>query len=174
MLTKRRILVLVPLIIAVVVLAWPLSFLQITERKTGKPIFLEPVEAGDQFVLSYIHSVENIPVFGKFGITKGGKIEAVETAFSSYGTGLPLFVPQKQVSHREGLMVVKHKDFFLNKVPIVVIKMTKQTVKLKDSRILLSDHVRDGKIVDIKIIRKPRLYRILGHLISSLEGIAVR
>jgi hypothetical protein len=159
-----RLLILVFLITALIVSAWPSSFLQIVVRKSGRTIFLEPVKPGEAFVLSYIHSVENTPVSGTFEITQEGRIEVIKTVFSSYGTGLPLFAPREQIHREKGKMVVNHENEIMEKIPLVVVEITKQRVHFRNIQFLFSDFVKDGTIVDIRVIHQPLYKRILGAL----------
>ena len=51
--------------------------------------YLIPADTGDQFSLTYRHSVEKTLVKGIFQVSKTPSILAVETRMTSVGTGLP-------------------------------------------------------------------------------------
>ncbi len=52
-------------------------------------VYLIVADTGDQFTLTYRHSVEKILVKGVFEVSKTPSILAVETRMTSVGTGLP-------------------------------------------------------------------------------------
>lgn len=114
----------------------------------------------------YIHSVENIPVTGVFLVREDGRIEAAETRFSSFGTGLPLFVPPRHFFRKKGEMIVKQKGYFLHKLPVVCESITKQHIIYGGRKVFLANKARDGAIIDILIEKRPFIYGQVHRLID--------
>lgn len=52
-------------------------------------LYRGPVDAGSEFVLSYVHSSEHVPVRGTFVVEADGALRVKETAFAGSGPGLP-------------------------------------------------------------------------------------
>ncbi|MBI2459923.1 MAG: DUF1850 domain-containing protein [Candidatus Rokubacteria bacterium] len=92
---------------ALVLLGWfllrPLPILTVTEAGSGALLRL-PVRADETFTLSYIHSVERVPVTGTFAIGRDGRLEVLETAFGSFGPGLPEPRPGEDYELRGGMI----------------------------------------------------------------------
>ncbi len=67
----------------------PVKSLEIKALHSGRLLLLKPLFHEISLELGYIHSVEKIPVSGRFQVTKAGEIFPKETIFSSFGPGLP-------------------------------------------------------------------------------------
>ncbi len=65
----------------------------------------ERVSGGEAFVLSYVHSSENIPVRGIFRIETDGTLALRETQFAGFGPGLPALKPGDAWAIRDGMIV---------------------------------------------------------------------
>ena len=85
---KRALAALLSLFVAVAALA-PLDVFSIETPRNGRLLYLRTVSPGDQFTLSFIHSVEGCPVRDHIRIDSGYRMVTTATEFWSSRTGLP-------------------------------------------------------------------------------------
>ncbi len=64
------------------------SWLVLTERKSGKILFAESVRTGDEFAVSYLHSVNKSEITDVFRIRPDGGIGLAKTVYYSFGAGV--------------------------------------------------------------------------------------
>ena len=81
-------------LIAAFVLAAVLFFpffqgVTITDCKTGRLIYYHAADAGDQFSVYYIHSVNKSPVEDFYAVGRGNEVILEKTVFKSFGAGVP-------------------------------------------------------------------------------------
>lgn len=73
---------------------YPVSILQIEERRRERTVFVALLPPGAGLSLGYRHSVELSPVWDHFRIDKTQGLILTETVFSSSNTGLPAILAQ--------------------------------------------------------------------------------
>lgn len=67
----------------------PLHVFSIETPRNGRLLYLRTVSPGDEFALSFIHSVENCPVRDHIRIDSGYRMVTYATEFWTSRTGLP-------------------------------------------------------------------------------------
>ncbi|RQD67427.1 MAG: DUF1850 domain-containing protein [Tindallia sp. MSAO_Bac2] len=77
------------LIIILLVIQWPVFFLQASDNKTGVVLYRHSLRLNDEFQVSYTHSVEKTPVVEHYRIMPDKRILLTEMVYQSYGAGLP-------------------------------------------------------------------------------------
>ncbi|MCP4722297.1 MAG: DUF1850 domain-containing protein [Desulfobacteraceae bacterium] len=101
-----------------------------------KIFYLIPADTGDQFSLTYRHSVEKTLVKGIFQVSKTPSILAVETRMTSVGTGLPntdfkrTFREGKWIVVDEEKKVIDNFRFFISSVNKTLLTTSKGTIDL--------------------------------------------
>ncbi len=86
---------------AVAIMAWPMDVLTVRAlRFASSDMAVIPVTLGSDVRILYRHSVERTPVEGRFEVDKTRELVAVQTRFTSSGSGLPNTAVARM--HREG------------------------------------------------------------------------
>ena len=76
--------------------------LVVFSQDDGKDYFkVENVQSGDEFTISWIHSVEKTPWRETYQIADNGELLLIETAFQSFGAGVP---------HQKGNMMIENGE----------------------------------------------------------------
>lgn len=75
------------------------SILEISAVRSGQVLWCAPVRMGEEFVLSFIHSVNRRPVFDTLR-AQGDHLVIVKSVFDAFGAGMP------DVSTEEGQLSV--------------------------------------------------------------------
>ncbi len=149
-------------IIFILILALiPVHTLEVKEARKGEWLLWARVKPGDTFSLKYIHSVERIPVTGYFAVDGQYWIVVKETAFSSYGAGLPILkktddyiITGKEFRQRNINMRMKELTFFVH-------SFTEPILTFKGTEVPLSKRVREGGLIRIQVTKTSLLRYIL-------------
>jgi len=89
------------LVAATAVLLWPMDVLTVRAlRFVSGAMAVVPVTPGSDVRIHYRHSVERTPVEGRFEVDPSRGLVAVQTRFTSNGSGLPNTAVARM--HREG------------------------------------------------------------------------
>ena len=62
--------------------------LRVIHVKSGKPIMVVPLKAGERFTLHYYHSVENTPIWEEHSLDEKGHIYIEEERYLKFGAGM--------------------------------------------------------------------------------------
>ncbi|MCP4664975.1 MAG: DUF1850 domain-containing protein [Deltaproteobacteria bacterium] len=62
--------------------------LRVVYVKSGKPVLVLPLKAGERFTLRYYHSVENAPVWEEHSLDEKGRIYIEEERYLKFGAGM--------------------------------------------------------------------------------------
>lgn len=68
---------------------FPVRTIEVRSRHRGSVVWRAQASTGDEVTFAYIHSIEKVPVEGRFAVEADGMLRVVETRFTSYGAGLP-------------------------------------------------------------------------------------
>ncbi|MFZ5648005.1 MAG: DUF1850 domain-containing protein [Bacillota bacterium] len=71
--------------------AYPLTVLEVVRGRTGEILYQCPVQVGEEFKLTFIHSVTLRPVEETYRVTSDHKIAIVEMVFDDSGPNLPAY-----------------------------------------------------------------------------------
>ncbi len=112
------------------------------------------------FTFSYIHSIENIPVEGRFAVEADGWLRVVETRFPSYGAGLPLQVTGKSADGKwmvaAGGERLPHFSFYISPI-------NQACLRFGDSTLNLNNLIESGDVVTVAVRGYPYLLMRLGY-----------
>lgn len=147
---------------ALALLGWlllrPLPLLTVTG--SGEVLLRLPVRPGGRLTLSYIHSVARVPVTGTFAIGRDGRLEVLETAFGSFGPGLPEPRPGEDWDLRDGMIRYRPADQALEALSFFVHPFTEHRLTVEGRTLDLSHALRPGSRVVVRIENGPA-YRTL-------------
>lgn len=126
----------------------------VTAPGSNTIIFASVVKPHDVFDLSYLHSVSNSRVTGRFRITGDGGLEPVTTTFLSFGPGLPWSSGERLERLEDGSMVVHHDEPPRDRLRIWVSPLTEDTITLKEQVVRLTTGASDPFLIEISIRRR--------------------
>lgn len=148
---------LIPLILLVLIGFFPLSSLEVRDIDDNRVLFMSLVSRGEAFEISYIHSVEKVPVTGIFMVSDGNRIEVKESIFSSYGAGLPFDTSREDIIFEGDRMRIRHRDVVMDRLRIFISPFTQQQFTCSGKTVDLSS-LEGGHIVEIRVRRVPVLW----------------
>ncbi|MBI4591690.1 MAG: DUF1850 domain-containing protein [Candidatus Rokubacteria bacterium] len=158
--SRRRLAVRLALAGGALLLAGALYFslaraeLLVLDAKADRVLFRARVQPGDRFTLSYRHSVAKSRVSGVFEVTPEYAISVKETAFGSFGPGLPDPRPGDDYEIKGGVIRLRNLNQTLPELSLFVHPYTEHEVEIGGRRLDLSNAVPPGSLVKI-VVRKP-------------------
>jgi hypothetical protein len=140
------------------ILLWPfIPALQIVDGRDGRVVFCAQVRPGDEFVLSFVHSVNKRPVYDTLR-AEADHLVIVSSRFDSFGAGMP------EASTQEGTLVIAEDGWLkwtVNQaVPEVTVRVgwvADHTLHIKDRKIRLADLAEPGKPLTMRV-RELRMF----------------
>ena len=140
---------------AVGFLLWPLfPALEIVDGG-GRVAFCAPVQPGEEFVISFVHSVNRRPVYDTVRV-EADHLVIAKSRFDAFGAGMP------EASTQDGTLTVAEDgwlEWTVNRatpeVTVRVGRVADQTVHYKGRDIRLSDLAEPGSALTLRV-RKSR------------------
>jgi len=142
-------------------LLWPfLHALEIVDGRDGHIAFCAGVRPGEEFVLSYVHSVNKRPVYDTLR-AEADHLVIVGSRFDSFGAGMP------EASTQDGTLTLS-KDSWLEwsvnrAVPDITVRVgwvAEHTLHVKGREIRLADLAEPGKPLTMRV-RKIRMLDLI-------------
>jgi hypothetical protein len=142
-------------------LLWPfiLAF-EIVDDRSGVIAFCTWVQPGEEFVLSFVHSVNKRPVYDTLR-AEGDHLVIVKSRFDAFGAGMP------DASTDEGTLIVAPDgwlEWTVNRpVPEITVRVgrvAEHTLHLKGREFRLADLAEPGKPLTMRV-RKIRMFDLL-------------
>ena len=142
-------------------LLWPFVLaLEFVDGREGRVAFCVWVRPGEEFVLSFVHSVNKRPVYDTLR-AEGDHLVIVKSRFDSFGAGMP------EASTDEGTLTVAPDgwlEWTVNRpVPEITVRVgrvAEHTLHLKGREIRLADLAEPGKALTMRV-RKIRMFDLL-------------
>lgn len=136
------------------------SVLQISNVSNGNILFCTKIENGEEFILSYIHSVNRRPVYDTIKV-KGTHFIIVGSRFDSLGAGMPEASP-------DGNPIKFGKDGWLECIMNLPIQeltfflgwVANHSIQFKNKTITLSEFANPGTLISLKV-KKASYFEIL-------------
>jgi hypothetical protein len=137
-------------------LLWPLfPVLEIVEGLSGRMVFCARVQPGEEFVLSFVHSVNRRPVYDTLRV-EADHLVIAKSRFDTFGAGMP------EASTQDGTLTVAEDgslEWTVNrptpKITVRVGRVADHTVHYKGRDIRLSDLAEPGSALTLRV-RKSR------------------
>lgn len=125
--------------------------LQISNFKNGKIIFSIRMDKGEEFILSFTHSVNKRPVHDTIRI-EGDHLKVIKSRFDSFGAGMPETSSDgsKLKIGKDGLfecmvnLPLKELTFFLGWI-------ANHSLCLRGKNINLSDLIEPGTLISLRV-----------------------
>ena len=142
-------------------LLWPFfPALELVDGSNGRVVFCARVQPGEEFVLSFVHSVNKRPVYDTLR-AEADHLVIVRSWFDSFGAGMP------EASTPEGTLTIA-KDGWLEwtvnrAVPEIIVRVgwvADHTLHIKDREIRLADLAEPGQPLTMRV-RELRLFDLL-------------
>ena len=146
---------------AAVLLLWPMGpLLELADGRSGNVVFCSRAKIGQEFVLSFVHSVNRRPVYDTLRV-EAGHLVIVKSRYDSFGAGMP------EASTSEGTLTTG-KDGWLEwtvnrPVPEITVRVgwvADHTLNLDGRWIRLTDLAEPGSPLTIRT-RNARLLDIM-------------
>ena len=142
-------------------LFWPLfSVLQIVTSADGGVVFCARVRSGEEFVLSFVHSVNRRPVYDTLRV-EDDHLVIVKSRFDSFGAGMP------EASTQEGSLTVAEDgwlEWTVNRptpeVTVRVGRVADHTLLCREKTVRLSDLAEPGSALTLRV-RKSRWFNLI-------------
>ena len=142
-------------------LLWPfISLLEIVDAGSGRVVFCSRVKPGEEFVLSFVHSVNRRPVYDTLR-TEADRLVIVKSRFDSFGAGMP------ESSTSEGTLTVARDGWLewavnrpVTDVTVRVGRVAEHKLHLKGRGIRLSDLSEPGGALTMRV-RRARMLDLL-------------
>jgi hypothetical protein len=152
--TRRRVAWLITAGVGVVAvfLFWPLSpVLEIVDGQSGRTAFCARVRPGEEFVLSFVHSVNRRPVYDTLRV-EADHLVIVRSRFDSFGAGMP------EASTQDGTLTVAPDGWLewtvnrpAREITVRVGRVADHTVHYKGHEIRLSDLAEPGSALTLRV-----------------------
>jgi hypothetical protein len=134
--------------------------LEIVDGRDGRVAFCVRVQAGEEFVLSFTHSVNRRPVYDTLR-AEGDHLVIVKSRFDAFGAGMP------DASTDEGTLIVAPDgwlEWTVNRpVPEITVRVGRvadHTLHLKGREIRLADLAEPGAPLTMRV-RKARIIDLM-------------
>jgi hypothetical protein len=135
---------------------WPFfHVIEVSDGRTGRTAFCSRVEPGEEFAISFVHSVNRRPVYDTLR-AEGDHLVIVKSRFDAFGAGMP------EASTSEGTLAVAPDgwlEWTVNRpVPEVIVRVGRvadHALHLKDREIRLADLSEPGTALTLRV-RKAR------------------
>ena len=142
-------------------LLWPFfPALELVDGSNGRVVFCARVQPGEEFVLSFVHSVNKRPVYDTLR-AEADHLVIVRSRFDSFGAGMP------EASTPEGTLTIAKDgwlDWNVNRaVPEITVRVgwvAEHTLHIQGREIRLADLAEPGKPLTIRV-RELRLFDLL-------------
>jgi hypothetical protein len=124
----------------------------VIDWKANRVLLRARVHPGDRFTLSYVHSVSKSRVTGTFEVSPAYEISVRETAFGSFGPGLPDVRPGDDYQVKDGLIRLKVNQTIPGPgLVFAVYPYTEHRLEVGDRTLDLSREVEAGGRVAIAV-----------------------
>jgi hypothetical protein len=137
-------------------LLWPMvPVLEIVDGRGGRVVFCARAQPGQEFVLSFVHSVNRRPVYDTLRV-EADHLVIVRSRFDTFGAGMP------EASTQDGTLRVAEDgwlEWTVNRptpeLAVRVGRVADHTVHYKGQEIRLSDLAEPGSALTLRV-RKSR------------------
>lgn len=151
----KKKLLLVLLVFLLLAGVYPMTVLEVVRGRTGEILYYCPVQVGEEFKLTFIHSVTLRPVEETYRVTPEHKISIVEMVFDDSGPNLPAF-PEgntRWIMEKNRWRVVDY-DTFLEEISLLVAQyVADHTLLVGGRKVSLVKAAGPGQHVKIRAVR---------------------
>ena len=148
----------VVVIVLVMVLTRPRAMVLQAVASGGRVLYERQVAPGDEFEISYTHSVARTTVLEKFRVRPDRKIVVFETVYQDFGAGLPSELDEgAQVEVGPGGVRITGMERVMSSIPLRVGSIARHQIAFGSDVVDLISLVESGERVDIAVAAKALL-----------------
>ncbi|RPJ04657.1 MAG: DUF1850 domain-containing protein [Deltaproteobacteria bacterium] len=127
--------------------------LRITTAKEGKVILCAEMGEGEEFILSFVHSVNKRPVYDTLRI-EGNHLLIVKSRYDSFGAGMPeTSTGNMNLQFDKEGWLVWTVNRPVPEVNLFVGRVANHSLRIKDREMALADLVEPGTSLSIRTFR---------------------
>lgn len=134
---------------------YPLTVLEVVRGRTGEILYQCPARIGEEFKLTFIHSVTLRPVEETYRVAPDRKLAIVEMVFDDNGPNLPAY-PEgstRWIIEKNRWRVVDY-DTLLEEIPLLVAEyVADHTLVVGGRKVSLVKTAGPGQYVKIRAVR---------------------
>lgn len=135
--------------------SFPLTVLEVARGRTGEVLFRYPVRRGEEFKLTFIHSITLRRIEEIYQVTPDRQIAIKEMVFDEPGPNLPAF-PEgntRWIFENDRWRVIDY-DMVLPEIPLLVAQeVADHRLKIGDKTVSLVQLAGPGQNIKIRVIR---------------------
>lgn len=143
--------------------------LEISDFKTRQRLLLVDMKPGEEFTISFIHSVNRRPVYDTMRV-ESDHLVIVRSRYDSFGAGMP------ESSTGEGTLSIA-KDGWLvwtvnRPVPDVTVRVgwtAEHTLHIRDNKIRLAELAEPGSALTIRVTKIGLIYFLKGRFFKWMN-----
>jgi hypothetical protein len=139
---------------------FPVRVLTVREAASDRLLFATRVRVGEALSLAYLHSVDRVPVTGRFRVTPAGTLTLEETAAPSFGAGLPRLTPGEPYRLAGGLLV-SPESVSLTELPLLVHPVARMRLHVRGREVPLAALPGAPARLRVRVERLPALRLLL-------------
>ena len=148
----------VSVIVLVMALVRPHAMVLQAVASGGRLLYEHQVAPGDEFEISYTHSVARTVVLEKFRVTPDRQILLYETVYQDFGAGLPSELDEgAQVEVGPGGVRITGMKRVMSSIPLRVGSIARHQISFGSDVVDLISLVESGERVDIAVAAKAML-----------------
>ncbi|SDY47736.1 DUF1850 domain-containing protein [Tindallia californiensis] len=154
---RRHLKLLLHLLILILMLQWPVFYLQASDYQEGRILYRHPIKLDENIQIMYHHSVEKTPVIEFFKAMPDQRLLLTGQVYESYGAGLP--------TRAEGLYEVEEGFFKITGINMIFESLLYRTepetseinfkLIIKEKEIPFHFFSKERTLVELKIKRAP-------------------
>jgi hypothetical protein len=134
--------------------------LTVREAGSGQLLYAARVQAGEAVSLEYMHSVDRVPVTGRFRVAPDGALTLEETVAPAFGAGLPRLGPGEPYRLTGGLLR-SPESVRLTELPLLVHPVARMQLSLRGREVPLAALPGAPARVRVRVERLPALRLLL-------------
>lgn len=124
----------------------------------GRVVYERRVDRGDEFDISYTHSVAKTPVVERFRIMSAGQMLLYETVYQDFGAGLPSEIDKgAQVEVGPDGVRITGMERIMTSIPLRVGSIARHQIACGNDVVDLISLVESGERVDIAVAARALL-----------------
>lgn len=140
----------------------PASVLEVSRQDTHEPVLCTSVQQGEEFIISFTHSVNRRPVYDTLRV-ETDHLVIVGSRFDAFGAGMP------EASTADGTLTVAEDGWLLwtvnRPVPEVVVRVGRvadHSLRIKEKDLRLADLAPPGTALAFQVRRATLIDRMKG------------
>jgi hypothetical protein len=164
---NKRFIVIIGLLFFVIINIPLCRVLQITAPKSGNVVFDVPVSNQEEFVITFIHSVNKRPV-SDFIRVENDQLVAFKSRYDSFGAGMPetSIDGMELKMEKNGMLELTNVNRRMDKFTVFVGTVAQHSLQIKGRNIPLASLASPGEPLEFKIAKASYLHIWKGRIMQ--------